>query len=259
MQYQILNIEKKNKTGILTINRPEALNALNKRFLTELDWFLSLAAKDKTMNSLIITGAGKAFVAGADITEMAGMDEKEAIEFATTGQKIFRMLEKLSVPVIAAVNGFALGGGCELAMACDIRIASEKAKFGQPEVNLGLIPGFGGTQRLSRLIGIGHALNLLCTGNMIDAHEALKIGLVQKVCEESELMNEAINLSETINLKGKNAVRMVKKTARMGLEMTFEEACWLEAANFGSLFGKPEMQEGTKAFIEKRKPLWPES
>jgi enoyl-CoA hydratase len=257
MKYQILKFEIKNRIGILTISRPESLNALNKRFFTELDWLLSTIQKEKEILALIITGDGKSFVAGADIGEMAGMDGKEATDFSITGQRVFEMIEHAPFPVIAAVNGFALGGGCELALACDIRLASDKAKFGQPEVNLGLIPGFAGTQRLSRLIGLGSALYLIYSGEMIDAQEAYRLGLVQKIFTTDELLDEAVKLAETFASKGKNAIKMVKQVARLGAQMSFDDACRLEARNFGTLFGKDEMLEGTRAFLEKRKPEWP--
>ncbi|MCK4836955.1 MAG: enoyl-CoA hydratase/isomerase family protein, partial [Candidatus Aminicenantes bacterium] len=179
----------------------------------------------------------------------------QGIEFSQTGQNAFRKLEHLDKPVIAAINGFALGGGCELAMACDIRIASVKAKFGQPEVNLGLIPGYGGTQRLPRLIGLGHALFLLFSGDMISADEALKMGLVQKLTEPGELMSVSRELAQKIISKGPRAVRLVKQVARKGLSMDFDSGCALESEKFGTLFGN-EGTEGMTAFLEKRSPDW---
>jgi len=233
------------------------MNALNMRFFSEMDWLLSSLKTRTDICTLIITGEGKAFVAGADISEMTDMSPKVGTDFSLTGQSVFKMIEDLPFPVIAAINGYALGGGCELAMACDIRIASENAKFGQPEVNLGLIPGYAATQRLSRLIGLGNALNLLLTGEMIDAQEALRIGLIQKLVSPENLMPEALKLANTIKSKGKNAVRLTKFVTRKGLEMNFDDACNLEAQKFGSLFRTDEMREGTKAFLEKRKPEWP--
>jgi len=257
MNYQILDFKLEDQIGILTIRRPAALNALNKRFFSEMDWLISSLQTREDISALIITGEGKAFAAGADITEMADMSPKEGTGFAMTGQKVFDSLEALPFPVIAAINGFALGGGCELALACDIRIASDKAKLGQPEVNLGLLPGYGATQRLSRLIGLGNALNLLFTAEIIDAHEALRIGLVQKVTTAEDLMPEALKMANAIKSKGRKAVRMVKFVTRKGLDMNLEDGCNLEAQKFGSLFATPEMKEGTSAFLEKRKPEWP--
>jgi len=256
MNYQILNFKLEDQIGIITINRPSAMNALNMKFFSEMDRLISSLKAHDDICALIITGEGKAFVAGADISEMIDMSPKVGTDFSLTGQKVFKMLEDLPFPVIAAINGYALGGGCELALACDIRIASENAKFGQPEVNLGLIPGYAATQRLSRLIGLGNALNLLVTGEMIDANEAFRIGLVQKLTNPENLMPEALKIANIIKSKGKNAVRMVKIVTRKGLEMNFEDACHFEAQKFGSLFGTPEMNEGTKAFLEKRKPDW---
>jgi enoyl-CoA hydratase len=204
---------------------------------------------------IIITGEGKAFVAGADIAEMSSMTQAQGKEFSRVGQQTFRRLELLDKPVIAAVNGFALGGGCELALACDFRLASTKAKFGQPEVNLGLTPGYAGTQRLPRLIGAGNALAMLLTGDMIGAEEALRIGLVQRVLEPEQLLEKALEMAKTIASKGPKAVQKVKKLVRHGLESDFEKGCLLEMDEFGSLF-ENEGSEGMKAFLEKRKPQW---
>ncbi len=217
--------------------------------------FLKELEGDKNIRALIITGEGKAFVAGADIAEMVNMNSEEAQQFSRTGQEIFSFLENLDIPVIAAVNGFALGGGCELAMACDIRIASEYARFGQPEVSLGLIPGYAGTQRMPRLLGMGNALYYLMTGDQIKSDEALRIGLVQKLVEHESLIDEAFELAKKISSKGQKAVGKVKKTARQGLEMGMTPGSELETKEFGSLFGN-EGTEGMKAFLDKRKPNW---
>jgi len=256
MNYEILEFNKENQIGVVTISRPKAMNALNSRFFEEMNAFLDEIEKDNEIRVLIITGDGKAFVAGADIAEMADYDSKQGKNFSVTGQKVFSRIEKLPFPVIAAINGFALGGGMELTMACDIRIASTKAKMGQPEVSLGLIPGYAGTQRLSRLIGMGNALYLLTTADMISGQRAYEMGLVQKVVEPDELMNEAMNMAKNISKKGKNAVKKVKEVTRKGIELSFEDGSALEAYVFGSMFDTEETKEGTKAFLEKRKPNW---
>ena len=213
--------------------------------------------KNARVKGLIITGEGKAFVAGADISEMVNMDKAAAVEFSKAGQKTFRHIELFVKPVIAAVNGFALGGGCELAMACDIRIAGVKAKFGQPEVNLGLIPGFAGTQRLPRQVGYGNALHLLMTADMINADEAFRIGLVQMVVEQEELLNTATEIMKKILSKGPRAVSFLKSVVRKGIETDLDSGSEIETGKFGTLFGN-EGTEGMKAFLEKRAPKWEE-
>lgn len=255
MGYEILKLEVSDGIATVTISRPKAMNALNTQFFREMDEMVAEIGGRSDIKVLIITGEGKAFVAGADIAEMVDMTGDQAREFSRTGQNTFRGIELLEVPVIAAVNGFALGGGCELTMACDIRIASAKAKFGQPEVNLGLIPGYAGTQRLPRLVGLGNALQLLLTGDMINAQEALRIGLVQKVCEPETLMDDVMALAKTIAAKGPNAVKLVKQVARQGLLMDFDKGSALEADKFGDPFGN-EGAEGMQAFLEKRQPNW---
>jgi len=257
MEYNILKIEISEEIALVTINRPEALNALNTRFFEELDDVVNSLSKNPDVKVMVITGSGKAFVAGADIAEMVNKNEEEGTAFSKTGQNTFNSLEKMEIPVIAAINGFALGGGLELAMGCDFRIASSRAKFGQPEVNLGLIPGYAATQRLSRLVGLGDALYLLTSAEMIGAEDALRIGLVQKVFEPEVLMDEVMKLAKVISGKGPKAVRKVKAVTREGLLNSFEKGCDLEAEQFGSLFGKGgEGEEGMKAFLEKRKPEW---
>lgn len=255
MNYEILKVEKQDAVAVVTISRPQALNALNTRFFQELDDLLAGLSQDKGLRALVLTGAGKAFVAGADIAEMVDKDSKAGSEFSRVGQRTFRSLEEFPAPVIAAVNGFALGGGCELAMACDFRIASTLAKFGQPEVNLGLTPGYAGTQRLPRLIGAGNALYLLLTGELVSAEEALRLGLVQKVVAPEQLMPEALGLAKKIAAKGPQAARLVKRLVRRGLLGPFDAGCALESEDFGSLFGN-EGAEGMKAFLEKRQPKW---
>jgi len=256
MEYKILQFKEEDKIGLLTINRPEALNALNSLFFTEMNSMLDEIEKKDSLRALIITGAGKAFVAGADIAEMSNFNSKEGKSFSETGQRTFDRFEKLSIPVIAAINGFALGGGMELTMACDFRIASKNAKMGQPEVNLGLIPGYAGTQRLARLIGLGNALYLLMTADMISAQRALEIGLVQKISEPETLLQDAVSIAKTIASKGKNAIKQVKYVTYKGLSHSLEEGQNLEAYSFGNLFDTEETKEGMKAFLEKRKPNW---
>jgi enoyl-CoA hydratase len=241
--------------AVVTVSRPQAMNALNTRFFQEMDALVAEMAGRDDIKVVVITGDGKAFVAGADIAEMSGKTRDEARAFSRLGQKTFRSLELLEKPVIAAVNGFALGGGCELALACDIRIASAKAKFGQPEVSLGLIPGYAATQRLPRLIGLGNALFLLLSGETIGAEDALRMGLVQKVVEPEALLPTAAELAKTIATKGPRAVRLVKRVVREGLLKDFESGASLESEEFGSLF-ENEGAEGMKAFLEKRKPEW---
>ncbi len=257
MEYLILKTEVSEGIALVTINRPEALNALNTRFFQEMDDVIESVSKMPDVKVMVITGMGKAFVAGADIAEMVNKNPEEGSAFSRIGQHTFRSLELLEIPVIAAINGFALGGGLELAMGCDFRIASSKAKFGQPEVNLGLIPGYAATQRLSRLTGLGNALYLLTTAEMIGAEEALRIGLIQKIVEPEQLMDEVMKIAATIISKGPEAVKKVKKVTRQGFLMDFEKGCELEAEQFGTLFGKgSEGEEGMKAFLEKRKPGW---
>ena len=256
MEFKILKLEVTNKIALITISRPQALNALNSDFFAEMDEMLNQISADKEVRAIIITGEGKAFVAGADIAEMSNMNSEQGKTFSKKGQDVFERFGNMDIPVIAAVNGFALGGGCELAMSCDIRIASTFAKFGQPEVNLGLIPGYAGTQRLSRLVGLSNALYLLMTADIINAEEAFRLGLVQKVVESDKLIEEAINVANKIGAKGKIAIKMVKEVAIKGSMLNFNLACELESKEFGNLFGNGESSEGMNAFLEKRKPNW---
>ena len=257
MEYQILKTEIKEGIAVVTISRPKAMNALNTRFFNEMDALVAEINNKKDVRAMIITGEGKAFVAGADIAEMVDKDSDGGVAFSRLGQNTFSSLGKMSIPVIAAINGFALGGGLELAMGCDFRIASTKAKFGQPEVSLGLIPGYAGTQRLPRLVGMGDALYLLMTADMIGAEDALRIGLVQKVVEPEELMKTATKVAGTIASKGPEAVKKVKQVVRQGMETSQAEGEQLEAGQFGSLFGEGKQgKEGMQAFLEKRKPNW---
>ena len=255
MEYQILKSEVNQGILWVTISRPKALNALNTRFFEEMNALMDEHEGNEDLRVMVLTGEGKAFVAGADIAEMAHKNEEEGSAFSDFGQRTFDRIELLPFPVIAAINGFALGGGLELAMSCDFRIAGTKAKFGQPEVNLGLIPGYAGTQRLSRLTNLGDALYLLTTADMIGAEDALRIGLVQKVFEQDSLMEEVKKMAENLASKGPQAVRKVKAVTRQGYQMPMDEGQALERVQFGSLFGN-EGTEGMKAFLEKRKPNW---
>jgi enoyl-CoA hydratase len=255
MDDEILKTDVAEGIATVTISRPRAMNALNTRFFEEMDALIAEMAGRADVKVIVLTGEGKAFVAGADIAEMAGKSEDQGRRFSRAGQKTFRSLELLDKPVISAVNGFALGGGLELAMACDIRVASAAAKFGQPEVSLGVIPGYGATQRLPRLVGLGNALYLLLTGEMIGAEEALRIGLVQKVVPPEELLAAARGIAKTIASKGPKAVKLVKHVARQSVFLDFESGCALESEKFGSLF-ENEAAEGMKAFLEKRSPNW---
>lgn len=256
MNYEILKLDVQNGVATILISRPQAMNALNSRFFSEMNEMLTELEKQADLKALIITGDGKAFAAGADIAEMSDMNAAQGKAFSIVGHGVFNRIENFKVPVIAAVNGFSLGGGCELALSCDIRIASTFAKFGQPEVNLGLIPGYAGTQRLPKLIGASNALLLLLTGDIINAEEALRMGLVQKVVEADQLMIEANALAQKIASKGTKAVQKAKETVRKGMQMEFKDACAMESVEFGNLFGNGESGEGMKAFLEKRKPNW---
>jgi enoyl-CoA hydratase len=257
MNYEILKPTITDGIALVTINRPAAMNALNTRFFNEMDDFVATITNNPAVKVMVITGEGKAFVAGADIAEMVDKNGAEGKAFSKLGQNTFSSFGRLDIPVIAAINGFALGGGLELAMGCDFRIASSKAKFGQPEVNLGLIPGYAGTQRLSRLVGLGDALHLLMTADMIGAEDALRIGLVQKVVEPEMLMEEVMKIAKNIISKGPEAIKKVKKTVRLGYEMSLNKGEELEAEEFGSLFGEgKEGKKGMQAFLEKRKPEW---
>lgn len=254
MDYKYLHLEKEGHIGIITVNRPEVLNALNSEVLKEVKRAFAYMEEDDEVRVVIITGAGeKAFVAGADIKEMQPLNAVEGRNFGRLGQEVFRFIEMMEKPVIAAVNGFALGGGCELAMAADIRLASEKAKFGQPEVTLGIIPGFGGTQRLSRLIGEGRAMELILTGRMINAEEALRIGLVNAVYPADKLMEEAKKMAEIIAKNAPLAVRFAKAAVNKGLQTDIDTAMSIEADLFGLCFATDDQKKGMQAFINKEK------
>ena len=254
MAYTSLLLDVRDGIAFVTINRPDKLNALNDSVIAELGEVVSVVDTDGAVRTVILTGAGpKAFVAGADIAELARQGAFDGKARAMVGQAVFRRIERLGKPVIAAVNGFALGGGCELAMACHIRIASENAKFGQPEVKLGIGPGYGGTVRLPRLVGRGRALELLLTAQMIDAQEALRIGLVNRVVPPEQLLVEAERICRAIMENGPLAVRLCLEAVDHGLEMNSAEAHLLEANHFGLLASTQDMREGMSAFLEKRK------
>lgn len=255
MEYKNLLVEIKETIALVTINRPEKLNALNKETLEELNDILEKFKTDENVDCVIITGAGeKAFVAGADIAELNQLNGISGVEFAQFGQSVANKIENLGKPVIAAVNGFALGGGCELSMACHIRLASDKAKFGQPEVNLGTIPGYGGTQRLARLINSGRAMEYILTGDMIDANEAFRLGLVNHVYPADELLPKAFEMAQKIVSKGQLAVRLAVMAVKASEKMNLNEGLEYEAALFGASCSTEDFKEGTKAFLEKRKP-----
>ncbi|HLX11470.1 MAG TPA: enoyl-CoA hydratase-related protein [Bacteroidota bacterium] len=255
MSYHTLLVEIKERIAFVTINRPDKLNALNAECKKELTAVFSGFRSNADVDGVILSGAGeKAFMAGTDISELAALNAESGKEFSAQGQALFDLIQHLGKPVIAAVNGFALGGGCELALACHLRVASENAKFGQPEVNLGIIPGYGGTQRLTRLIGMGKATEMILTGNQIDANEALRLGLVNKVVPLAELKTTAESILKTVLGKGQLAVRMSLKALNASLEVPLSEGLKIEAAIFGECCSTADFREGTTAFLEKRKP-----
>ena len=256
MPFKFLTLEVADRVANLWINRPDKLNALNDAVIAELGQAIDMIRVDDSIAGVLITGKGRAFVAGADISELAGQTPLVAKGRARAGQDVFRRIETCPKPVIAVVNGFALGGGCELAMACHVRIASDAAKFGQPESKLGLLPGFGGSQRLARLVGKGRAMQLLMTGEMIDAAEAHRIGLVNRVVPGGELMGAAHEMMKTILANAPLAVALCIEAVDRGLEMSLDEGLILEANHFAILAATDDMREGTKAFLEKRTPAF---
>lgn len=253
MESELVLLEVRGTVAVVTINRPDKLNALNEAVLDALDGVLTRIESNDEVRVVVITGAGeKAFVAGADIGEIARKDPMEARAMALKGQGLLNRIEQFSRPVIASVNGFALGGGCEIAMACHIRLASSRAKLGQPEVKLGIIPGYAGTQRLPRLVGKGHAMELILSGKMISAQEAERIDLVNHVYEPETLMEETMKLATEIASQAPVAVRLAMESINHGLEVPFDRGCFLEAHTFATLFATEDMKEGTAAFLEKR-------
>jgi enoyl-CoA hydratase len=249
-----LDLEVQEGIATLTFRRPKQLNALSRAVLEELDQAVTRLEQDDSIYGVIVTGEGRAFVAGADITELAKLDRKKGLEFVRYGQAIFSRIERLPKPVIAAVNGFALGGGCELALACHVRIASAKARFGQPEVKLGIIPGFGGTQRLPRVVGRGIATQILISGGQVSAEQALGYGLVSEVVEPERLLERAQELLTEILGNSPKAVAATLTAARDGMDRSLDDGLRLEAELFSSLCSTDEMREGTSAFLEKRDP-----
>jgi enoyl-CoA hydratase len=257
MNYENIQVEKNGTVAVLTLNRPKVLNALNAATFSELDSALDELSGDAEVRVVLLTGAGeRAFAAGADIRELAAVNAAEGKAFSLRGQAVFRKLETLSKPVIACVRGFALGGGCELAMACTLRIAADNAQFGQPEVKLGVLPGYGGSQRLPRLVGRGAALKLLLTGKIIDSAEALRIGLVGEVVPASELMTRAKALAAEIAAQAPLAIAETIKAVDEGLDLPLDLALLREAERFGYLCDTADKAEGTRAFLEKRPPVW---
>ncbi len=257
MNYETLQVEKRDRMVFITVNRPDKLNALNARTKDELQGAFEAVRGDVEVDVVILTGSGqKAFVAGTDIKELTSLDEKSGKEFSSGGQAVFNLIEQLGKPVIAAVNGYALGGGTELALACHIRIASDNAKFGQPEVSLGIIPGYGGTQRLGRLIGKGKAMEMILTGDMVDAQEALRIGLVNAVVPQADLLKTAEAMAQKIITKGQIAVRLALRAVSALDESPLSEGQTLEAELFGRCCSSEDFKEGTTAFLEKRKAVF---
>jgi enoyl-CoA hydratase len=254
MSYQHLTVSVQDRIATLTVNRPDKLNALNAIVIGELGRAIDELVASEDVGAVILTGAGRAFVAGADIAELSAVSALEGRRLARRGQEIFRRFETSPKPTVAAVNGFALGGGCELAMACHVRVAAEGAKFGQPEVKLGLIPGYGGTQRLPRLVGRGRALQLLLTGEMIDAHEALRIGLVNRVVPGDQLLSAAATMIQQMLMNAPLALGACIDAVDRGLQMALDDALVLEATQFGVLITTNDTAEGTRAFLEKRPP-----
>ncbi len=254
MAYENIIFQAEDGIATITFNRPKALNALNDRLLTELSQALDEISANEDIKVLILTGAGeKAFIAGADISELATFNGLQAKFFSKKGQSVISRLQELSIPVIAAVNGFALGGGSEMALACDFIYASEKAKFGLPEITLGIIPGFGGTQRLPRLVGPNTAKEMIFTGKMISAAEAREIGMVNKVCPPESLMAEVLKTAKEIAARGKVSLRAAKQAVNRGLNVDITRGCDIECDAFALCYASPDAKEGTAAFLEKRK------
>lgn len=253
MDYLRLKWHVKDRVGLLTLNNPKTLNALDSQTLRELEAWVDGPARDKDLRAIVITGEGKAFVAGANIKEMLSLDVEEAKVFALLGSEVFRKIEKLPLPVIAAVNGFALGGGCELALSCDIRIGSKKAKFGQPEVGLGITPGFSGTVRLPKVVGGAKAKELIYTGKIIGAEEALSIGLLNQLVETEELMEKTMEMANQIAANSASAVSKTKEAINRGLETDSDSAISIENDLFALCFAHQDQKEGMQAFVDKKK------
>jgi enoyl-CoA hydratase len=257
MTYEMLQVERDGAIAVVTLNRPKVLNALNGQTIAELGHVMAALGADTSVRAIVLTGAGeKAFVAGADINELAVLSPVEGKEHAAAGQRVLDRIERLGKPVVAAINGFALGGGCELAMACTLRVAADSARLGQPEVNLGIVPGYAGSQRLPRLVGRGVALEILLTGEMISAQRAYEIGLVNRVVPAADLLAEARKLATLLAGKAPVAVRYILEAVQRGEAMPLAEAQHLETTLFGLVASTDDMREGTRAFLEKRKAEW---
>jgi enoyl-CoA hydratase len=255
MDFDNLLLERDGAVAIVTVNRPQVLNALNFATIDDLRRAVLFLKHDTGVRAIVITGSGeKAFVAGADINELAVQSPAQGRDHALRGQHVFDLVENLGKPVIAAINGYALGGGCELAMACTLRLAADSARLGQPEINLGLIPGYGGTQRLARLVGRGAALEMLLSGRHVTAQEALQLGLVNRVVPAANLLSEARTLAAELALKAPLAIQYIIEAVHRGLDVSFDKAQFLEATLFGLVSSTDDMREGTTAFLEKRKP-----
>ena len=257
MNYENILFEVKDGIARLTFNRPKALNALNTALLAELSDVLCTIGKDETVRVLVLTGSGeKAFVAGADINELSKLTTLDAKLFVESGQRVIGTLQTLDIPVVGAVNGYALGGGCEIALACDFIYAAENAVFGLPEITLGLIPGFGGTQRLPRLIGINRAKEMIFTGKRVSADEAVQMGLVNQVCPQEKLMDAVMQTAAAMAVKGRVSLRAAKQAINTGLDTALEAGCRFEADAFAVSLASPDAKEGTRAFLEKRKAVF---
>jgi enoyl-CoA hydratase len=257
MSFETLLVERDAAVTVVTINRPKVLNALNTQTIGELEQVMREVQQDDGVRAVVVTGVGeKSFVAGADINELAVLTPAEGQQHGRRGQAVFDLIERLGKPVVAAVNGFALGGGCELAMACTLRIAADTARFGQPEINLGIIPGYAGSQRLPRLVGKGRALEILLTGDMVTAARAYEIGLVNRVVPAADLLGEAKTLAAALASKAPLATRYILEAVHHGMEMPLTDAQHLEGTLFGLVASTDDMKEGTKAFLEKRQAAW---
>jgi enoyl-CoA hydratase len=257
MNFETLLVEREGAVAVVTINRPKVLNALNTATITELERAMLDLRADDSVKAIVLTGAGeKSFVAGADINELSVLSPAEGQRHGRRGQAVFDLVENLGKPVIAAINGFALGGGCELAMACTLRLAADGARLGQPEINLGIIPGYAGSQSLPRLVGKGRALEILLTGDMVTAARAYEMGLVNRVVPAAELMPEARKLAATLAAKAPIATRYILEAVNHGMEMPLADAQFLEGSLFGLVASTEDMKEGTKAFLDKRQASW---
>ncbi|MER3328510.1 MAG: enoyl-CoA hydratase-related protein [Candidatus Kapaibacterium sp.] len=253
MEFTTIKFEKKAGYAIITLNRPDKLNALNNQLFTDLNNVITSVELDTDIRALLLTGEGKAFAAGADIKELNACDARSGKHFSEFGSNVMARLEAMKIPVLAAVNGFALGGGCELAMSCHIRFASNFAKMGQPEVNLGILPGYGGTQRLTRLVGVAKSMELNLTGDMVDAEEAKRIGLVNEVFDGAELIEKSIEFIEKVITKSPIAVAAIIDAVRASTKLSLKEGLEYESQKFGEVCGSEDFKEGTLAFLEKRK------